>query len=267
MNEAGIIQIAIWAVVGYLLGSIPFGLVLTRLAGYGDIRKLGSGNIGATNVLRTGNKLLAVWTLYLDGFKGAAAVLLAWLLDGREGMMAAGLFSVLGHVYPVWLKFKGGKGVATALGMLLALAPYAGALSCGVWLAAAFIFRYSSAAALLALLCAPIVTFAFYNDMILTEVCMGVSLLVWYRHKDNIERLLGGTEPKIGSNKKNHAAKPAVAPEAAPVPDVGAAAAASSFPPVPMQQVSEKKPEKQAGSEEAQKTVKPAAKNKGAGKK
>jgi glycerol-3-phosphate acyltransferase PlsY len=142
----------IFALIGYLLGSIPFGLILTKAAGLGDIRAIGSGNIGATNVLRTGNKKLAAATLILDGTKGAVAVLLAQHFANHDAALMAGLFSILGHVFPIWLNYKGGKGVATALGMLLALAPLSGLAACGVWLVMAAVFRFSSLYALIALL-------------------------------------------------------------------------------------------------------------------
>jgi len=190
--------------LGYLLGSIPFGLLLTRAAGLGDIRKIGSGNIGATNVLRTGNKLLALATLLLDGAKGAAAVLIAqyWGGDvaGPDLMLAAGAGAILGHLYPVWLGFKGGKGVATSLGILLALDWRVGALACVTWLAVALIFRYSSLSALLALLFAPIYAWLLAGPR-LAVFAIFVAALVWWRHRENIHRLLKGEEPKIGGKK------------------------------------------------------------------
>ena len=192
------------AVLAYLLGSIPFGLLLTRAAGLGDIRKIGSGNIGATNVLRTGNKLLALATLLLDGAKGAAAVLLAQYWGGDTGgpelMLAAGAGAILGHLYPVWLGFKGGKGVATGLGILLALDWRVGALACVTWLAAALIFRYSSLSALLALLFAPIYAWLLAGPR-LAVFAIFVAALVWWRHRENIRRLLKGEEPKIGKKE------------------------------------------------------------------
>lgn len=192
-----------FAVLAYLLGSIPFGLVLTRMAGYGDIRKIGSGNIGATNVLRTGNKPLAFLTLLLDGGKGAGAVLIARYLGSEEAALAAGLFSILGHCFPVWLKFNGGKGVATTLGMFLVLAPWAGIAACATWMAMAAIFRISSLAALMAMLSTPLSALVIYGDMNLAAVAAIVAALVWYRHKTNIQRLLKGEEPKIGKKKKD----------------------------------------------------------------
>ena len=185
---------------GYLLGSIPFGLVITRLAGLGDIRTIGSGNIGATNVLRTGRKGLALLTLICDSGKGALAVLLFMLLSPYAALGAA-LGSVLGHLFPVWLSFKGGKGVATTLGVLLALTLPVGLLACATWLATAFLFRISSLSALVAMAMAPIYTWFLYGP-IMTLVVIGISILVFYKHRDNIKRLMNGTEPKIGEGKK-----------------------------------------------------------------
>ncbi len=196
------------AVLGYLLGSIPFGLVLTRLAGYGDVRRIGSGNIGATNVLRTGNKVLAAATLLLDGGKGAAAVLLAGLY-GPDTAVLAGGGAMLGHTFPVWLGFRGGKGVATALGVLLASAWAVGALACATWLAVAFLLRYSSLAALIGIGLAPVYAYvlsqvpvggAYLADPQRMELAIFIALLVYVRHAGNIRRLASGTEPKIGSS-------------------------------------------------------------------
>jgi len=185
--------------LGYLLGSIPFGLLLTRAAGLGDIRKIGSGNIGATNVLRTGNKALALATLLLDGGKGAVAVLIAryW---GPEMMLLAGAGAILGHLYPVWLGFKGGKGVATGLGILLALDWRLGGLACVTWLAVALIFRYSSLSALLAFLLAPIYAWLLAGPRP-AAFAVFLAALVWWRHRENIRRLLKGEEPRIGKKK------------------------------------------------------------------
>jgi glycerol-3-phosphate acyltransferase PlsY len=185
---------------GYVLGSIPFGLVLTRLAGLGDIRKIGSGNIGATNVLRTGNKPLALAVLLLDSGKGAIAVLIAsrW---GENAALAAGLGAVLGHLFPVWLRFKGGKGVATTFGTLLALAWPVGLIACGLWLLTALIFRMSSAAALTAIAATPIAAY-FLSGISLAATALLLAALVWFKHAANIERLLKGTEPRIAFGGK-----------------------------------------------------------------
>jgi glycerol-3-phosphate acyltransferase PlsY len=218
---------AIVAIVGYLIGSIPFGLILTKLGGYGDIRNIGSGNIGATNVLRTGNKKLAILTLLLDGGKGAAAVLLAKFMLTFDMAMLAGVFAFLGHLFPVWLKFKGGKGVATTIGILLALLPKLGIIVCLLWLATALILRMSSLAALVAIGLSPVIAWYLTKDfsdtihdmdgsiLILVNhhlnwlpyVCGFMAAFVFIKHKQNILRLLKGEEPKIG--KKNDPAKTA----------------------------------------------------------
>lgn len=181
---------------GYLLGSIPFGLVLTRLAGLGDVRKIGSGNIGATNVLRTGRKDLAALTLLLDAAKGALAALVGgyW---GPDLMVLAAAGAFLGHLFPVWLRFNGGKGVATFLGILLALAWPVGLITCLVWLASALLFRISSLAALLAALGAPIFMY-FLGGQQKAEVVAFMTFLILIRHHENIRRLFNGTEPRIG---------------------------------------------------------------------
>ncbi len=195
---------------GYLLGSIPFGLALTRLAGKGDLRRIGSGNIGATNVLRTGSKGLALATLLLDGGKGAAALLIAYNLYGPDIAVTAGVGAFLGHLFPVWLKFRGGKGVATALGILLAGCWPVGALACLTWLATALISRLSSLSALVAFLAAPIGAKVLgwagasaqgssipYHQI--AEVAGLLAVIIWIRHAANIRRLLRGEEPKIGT--------------------------------------------------------------------
>lgn len=186
---------------GYLIGSIPFGLILTRAFGYGDIRNIGSGNIGATNVLRTGNKPLALATLILDTFKGAIAVGLALYFINFNAAMLAGFFALVGHLFPVWLKFKGGKGVATTLGTLLALKPLIGIAACGIWLLMALVFRYSSLSALAAIGLAPVLAHFMYGDANLTGLCGVIATLVFYKHRDNIRRLLNKEEPKIGQKK------------------------------------------------------------------
>jgi glycerol-3-phosphate acyltransferase PlsY len=185
---------------GYLLGAIPVGLVLTRLAGLGDIRRIGSGNIGATNVLRTGRKGLAALTLLLDGAKGAVAVLIAgaW---GPDAAIIAGAGAVLGHLFPVWLGFKGGKGMATSLGVLLAVAWPVGVAACATWLAVAALFRYSSLATLLAIAASPLYAWLLRGDLQLVEFFGAVAVLVWMKHHSNIGRLLAGREPKIGRDK------------------------------------------------------------------
>jgi glycerol-3-phosphate acyltransferase PlsY len=182
---------------GYLLGSIPFGLVLTRLAGLGDVRQIGSGNIGATNVLRTGHKGLAAATLLLDAGKGAAAVLLAKLW-GPDMALVAAFGAVVGHLFPVWLAFKGGKGVATTLGVLLALSLPLGAASCLLWLLVAGVFRYSSLAALVAVAAAPVISWFLLADLQMVQLTGALAVLVWLRHHENIRRLLSGQEPRIG---------------------------------------------------------------------
>ena len=183
-------------VLGYLLGSIPFGLVLTRIAGLGDIRKIGSGSIGTTNVLRTGRKDLALATLALDGGKGAAAALLGGLL-GPDMAVLAGGGAFLGHLFPVWLKFKGGKGFATFLGVMLALAFWAGLAVAATWLAVAAVLRYSSLAALSAAALAPVYAY-WLADFQRVEVALFMAVLIFLRHHANIRRLIKGAEPRIG---------------------------------------------------------------------
>ncbi|MEQ8229725.1 MAG: glycerol-3-phosphate 1-O-acyltransferase PlsY [Rhodospirillales bacterium] len=189
------------ALGGYLLGSIPFGLVLTRMAGLGDIRQVGSGNIGATNVLRTGHKGLALATLICDSGKGAAAALIAAYLWGAEAGMIAGFAGVLGHNFPVWLKFKGGKGVATTLGVLLAVDFMVGLAVCATWLLVAGTFRYSSLAALGALAAAPFYAFWIVGPA-MAWMAGGLAVLAVIRHKENIQRLVTGKESKIGQKSK-----------------------------------------------------------------
>ncbi|MCY4549202.1 MAG: glycerol-3-phosphate 1-O-acyltransferase PlsY [Defluviicoccus sp.] len=182
--------------LAYLLGSIPFGLILTRLAGRGDIRAIGSGNIGATNVLRTGSKPLAAATLLLDAGKGAAAVsIAAWW--GPDMEVVAALGALVGHLFPVWLRFRGGKGVATGLGILLGLSWPAGALACLVWLAVAGASRYSSLSALAAFGLAPVWLWLLADPQKM-EFSILMAALVWLRHAGNVRRLLAGTEPRIG---------------------------------------------------------------------
>ncbi len=190
-------QLMSWALAGYGLGSIPFGLVLARIMGLGNLREIGSGNIGATNVLRTGNKLAAALTLLLDGSKGAVAVLLARTYAGEDAVQIAALFAFLGHCYPVWLGFRGGKGVATFLGIWLALAWPVGLACCATWLAAAAISRTSSIGALSAAALSSVwaVFLGFSGTVILGMV---LTLLVYWRHRANISRIRAGSEPRIG---------------------------------------------------------------------
>ena len=185
--------------LGYLLGSIPFGLLLTRAAGLGDIRNVGSGNIGATNVLRTGRKGLAAATLLLDALKGVVAVLIADQV-GQLAAVGAAAGAVVGHMFPVWLSFKGGKGVATMLGVMWGLSWPVGAIACAAWLLFAALFRYSSLAALLAVVVAAIAAWPLTDPRAATLITMLVPL-VWLRHHENIRRLLAGTEPKIGQKQ------------------------------------------------------------------
>lgn len=213
---------------GYLIGSVPFGLILTRLGGYGDIRDIGSGNIGATNVLRTGNKKLALATLILDALKGAVAIYLCMafmhsfymdcsgtVFTGADDTslcrspytfetvpLVAGLFAFVGHLFPVWLKFRGGKGVATSLGILIALHPIVGIASCGLWLLSAVITRYSSLSALIALGAAPAMSHVLYQNPEFTAFCGMIATLVFLKHRANIRRLVKGEEPKIGQKNK-----------------------------------------------------------------
>lgn len=188
---------ALTAIAAYVLGSIPFGLVMAKLFGLGDIRQIGSGNIGATNVLRTGNKLAAFLTVVFDAGKGAIAVLVARALFGEGAAGFAALFAVLGHLFPIFLRFKGGKGVATFLGTLLALSFPAGLAACATWLVMALIFRISSLSAITAALLAPVFTLYFYHMHGAVTVAI-LSVIVIAKHHQNIGRLLKGEEPKIG---------------------------------------------------------------------
>ena len=194
---SGLPLLGLAAILGYLLGSVPFGMVMARVFGLGDLRAVGSGNIGATNVLRTGNKLAAFLTLILDAGKGGAAVLLMRALVGEDAAIIAGLAAFLGHLFPIWLGFKGGKGVATWLGTLLALAPVVGLAACATWLAVAVVTRYSSLSALVAAVLGPLWAWVFGAPQIML-VCAVLALLIFERHKANIARLIAGTEPKIG---------------------------------------------------------------------
>jgi glycerol-3-phosphate acyltransferase PlsY len=187
----------VFALLGYLLGSIPFGLLLTQAAGLGDIRRIGSGNIGATNVLRTGNKALAAATLLLDGLKGAAAVLLAAWFGGPQAVLWAGIGAVIGHSFPVWLRFKGGKGAATSYGVLIAAAWPVGLAAGAIWLAMAAATRKSSLAALTSFALAPVFAGVLAN-LTVVKLALVIAVLVFARHHENIRRLLSGTEPRIG---------------------------------------------------------------------
>ena len=192
MNSELLLALAL----GYLLGSIPFGLVLTRLAGKGDVRSIGSGNIGATNVLRTGSKALAAGTLILDCLKATAAILTARILwPGTENFAAAG--ALIGHLYPVWLTFKGGKGVATLLGILIPLLPIGAAIYAVVWIGLLLTVRISSVAGMIAALSAP-VSAAVLGERLLFPMFLAFALVVVWKHKANIARLKAGTEPKVG---------------------------------------------------------------------
>ncbi len=195
--ETGPLALLLAGILGYLLGSVPFGVLVTRIMGLGDLRKIGSGNIGATNVLRTGNKGAALATLLLDGGKGAVAVLLAQAITAADAAQIAGIAAFLGHLYPVWLRFKGGKGVATFLGILLALAWPVGAATCLTWLVTAVMSRISSLSALVAAALAAFwAAMLGHGDMVFLTVLLAT--LVFIRHRPNIERLKAGTEPRIG---------------------------------------------------------------------
>lgn len=188
---------------GYLLGSIPFGLLVTRAAGLGDIRKVGSGNIGATNVLRTGRKSLAAATLLLDALKGFVAVLLVTPL-GQVAAIGAALGAVAGHMFPVWLSFKGGKGMATAIGVMWGLYWPLGAIACATWLLIAAVFRYSSLASLIGVAAATLGAWILVEKWTALALSI-VTVLVWIRHHENIRRLLAGNESRIGESKKSAA--------------------------------------------------------------
>lgn len=192
--------LALTALLAYLLGGVPFGIVMARLFGLGDLRQIGSGNIGATNVLRTGNKLAAFLTLVLDAGKGAIAVLTARALLSEDAAQLAGFAAFLGHCFPVWLGFKGGKGVATFLGTLLALSFPVGLAACATWAVMAAILRYSSLSALTAAALSPVWALLLGQGQ-MALLAIALALLVFYRHQANIRRLLAGTEPKIGGKK------------------------------------------------------------------
>ncbi|SHF35379.1 acyl-phosphate glycerol-3-phosphate acyltransferase [Ruegeria intermedia] len=192
-------QLIVWAAIGYLMGSIPFGMLVARLMGLGNLRKIGSGNIGATNVLRTGNKAAAALTLLFDAGKGALAVLLARAVAGENAAQIAALAAFVGHCYPVWLGFKGGKGVATFLGLWLALDWRVGIACCLTWLVAAAIWRISSIGALAAAALSTIWITLLTNGATFALGAM-LTLLIYWRHRENIARIKAGTEPKIGKS-------------------------------------------------------------------
>ena len=196
--ESGIAVLMLWAVAGYLLGSVSGGMIVARMMNLGNLREIGSGNIGATNVLRTGNKRAAAITLLFDAGKGAVAVLAARALAGEDAAQIAGFAAFVGHCFPVWLGFKGGKGVATYLGILWALAWPMGALACLIWLGVAIVSRYSSLAALVTAAVMPLVMIvAGYGAMLVLAILLAA--LLYYRHSANIARLRAGTESRIGS--------------------------------------------------------------------
>ncbi|MBM1171593.1 glycerol-3-phosphate 1-O-acyltransferase PlsY [Microvirga arabica] len=195
-DEANLLYLLAALLFGYLLGSIPFGLIFTRMAGLGDVRKIGSGNIGATNVLRTGRKGLAAATLLADALKGTTAVLIAAQWGPQFATMAA-LGAFLGHLFPVWLGFKGGKGVATFIGVLIGLKPLAALIFCLIWLGVAFASKYSSLSALVASAASPIVLWLL-GEPGMAGIAVVLVALLWWKHGQNISRLLAGTEGKIG---------------------------------------------------------------------
>ncbi len=187
-------------IIGYGLGSIPFGLLFTHFAGLDDIRKIGSGNIGATNVLRTGHKWLALATLLADMGKGAVAVIIVgYFIQQPYVLLFAGFGAFLGHIFPIWLRFKGGKGVATYIGVMLALNPIVGLIMCAIWVFFALFFRFSSLSALTMAAAAPYLSFMFGNFFMMIMALL-ITILLFYKHWDNIKRLAAGTEPKIGEN-------------------------------------------------------------------
>ncbi|KFI29485.1 glycerol-3-phosphate acyltransferase [Haematobacter missouriensis] len=194
------LALIVTAVLAYLVGSIPFGLLLARAMGLGNLRKIGSGNIGATNVLRTGNKKAAALTLLLDAVKGAVPVLLARILLGEDAAQVAGLAAFLGHLFPVWIGFRGGKGVATFLGVVLALAWPVGVAACVAWLVVAYATRYSSLSALVAAALSPVWAWVLgYQQMV--GLILLLVVLIFLRHHENITRLIAGTESRIGAKK------------------------------------------------------------------
>ena len=198
--EHSALVLALWALIGYLFGSVPFGVLISRVMNLGDLRAIGSGNIGATNVLRTGNKTGALLTLLLDGGKAAVAVLLARAMAGEDAAQLAGLMAFLGHCFPIWLRFKGGKGVATFIGLILALNWAVGLAVCATWLLAFAIWRISSLAAVAAA-SASTVWMAALGAHQLLLLGIALTVLVFFTHRANIDRLRAGTEPKFGGKK------------------------------------------------------------------
>ncbi len=197
--DSSMTQLLLWAVLGYLMGSIPFGMIIAKVMGLGNLRNIGSGNIGATNVLRTGNKSAAALTLIFDAAKGAAAVLIARAMAGEDAAQVAALAAFLGHCFPVWLGFKGGKGVATFLGIWLALDWRVGVACCLTWLVAAAIWRISSLGALVAAALSTVWVMVL-TDTTTFVLGMVLTLLVYWRHSANVARIRAGTEPKIGQS-------------------------------------------------------------------
>jgi len=200
--ETSATLLLLWAVIGYGLGSIPFGLLLTRVMGLGNLRDIGSGNIGTTNVLRTGSKKAAALTLLLDGGKGAVAVLIARMMAGEDAAQLAGLMAFAGHCFPIWLSFKGGKGVATFVGTILVVHWPTALVLIAVWVATAAVFRMSSLGALVAALSAPIAAYAFGRPDV-AIMTGALAILIYWLHRANIGRILKGEEPKIGADKKD----------------------------------------------------------------
>ncbi len=198
--QSGLFDLAVVAALAYVLGSVPFGLVVARVMGLGNLRDIGSGNIGATNVLRTGNKAAAFLTLVFDAGKGAVAVLIAQRYVGADAAQIAGLFAFLGHLFPVWLRFNGGKGVATFLGLVLALQFWAGFAACMTWLLIAVVFRMSSLAALVAAAAAPLWLWVFGSPSLIS-LTVALAILIFLRHSANIRRIIAKEEPKIGGSK------------------------------------------------------------------
>lgn len=200
MIDSALTVLLLWAVLGYLIGSVPFGVVVARLMGLGNLREIGSGNIGATNVLRTGSKPAAAATLVLDAGKGAVALLLARALAGEDAAQVAALAAMFGHCYPVWLRFQGGKGVATFLGIVLALAWPVGLVCCALWLVAAGLTKISSMGGIVSAAASSIaVVLMGYGTAYL--LCLALTVIVIWRHRANITRIKAGTEPKIGQKR------------------------------------------------------------------